>query len=313
VNTSTALSTTPAGAKNFFDTSSLTFVATVTSAVRRGTVGGTVTFFSNGTNLGTANVTSGVAVFAIPSNNEGLLALPLGQSYVLAQYSGDANHAPSSASYSVNLYDQVSQPDFAMQSNVTFRTITPSSTSAKFSLQFTSMNNLAGLAIPIKLTYTGPATLTCSGTPASPNFGKSIYATVAVTCKPAAGVTVAGATAMPPARSGRFWMAGGGAALACVFLFGMPGRRRKWQSLLGSLALIVVAFGFTGCGASVSTKDPGYGTLSAKSGGTANAGGTLTPGIYTVVVTGSADILANGQDNTTVSMVHSIPLKIVVQ
>jgi hypothetical protein len=316
VGTATSISTTPAGASNFFDTSTLTFVATVNNTIgRRPTPSGTVTFYSNGTAFPPVTLdTAGIAAFSIPQNGDGLLSLPLGQSTIIAQYNGDATHAPSSSSYKINVYDQVSTPDFAMQSNVTSRTISAGSKTARFALQFTSMNNLAALNIPITLTATGPATITCSGAPKSPNFGAGIYATVNYTCKPAPGVTVAGTTAMPPARSGRFWMAGGGAALACVFLFGMPGRRRKWQSLLGSLALIVGAFGFTGCGANVATKDPGYATISSGSGtGQANAAGTLTPGVYTVVVTGSANVLANGQDNTTVSVVHTIPLKIVVQ
>lgn len=314
VSTSTSISTTPAGATNFFNTSSLTFVATVNNTVsRRPIPTGTVTFFSNGTAFPPATVdAAGIAAFMVPQDGNGNLMLPLGASTIVGQYSGDSTHAPSSSTYKINVYSQGSTPDFAMQSNVTYRTISASSTRARFTLQFTSMNNLAGLGIPITLTAAGPATITCSGAPASPKFGASIYATVTYTCKPAAGVTVAGATAMPPARSGRFWMAGGGAALACVFLFGMPDRRRKWQSLLGSMVLVVVAFGLTGCGATVSTTDPGYRTIAA---GTrhANASGTLTPGIYTVVVTGSANVLANGQDNTTVSIAHTIPLKIVVQ
>ena len=104
-------------------------------------------------------------------------------------------------------------------------------------------------------------------------------------------------------------MAEGGTALAFVFLFGMPGGRRKWQSLIGSLALIVVAFGMTGCGTSVS-KDLG---LPFNSNAATPDSTTLAPGTYTVIVTGTASVFANSQPSTTVNVVHNLPLKIVVQ
>ncbi len=44
-------------------------------------------------------------------------------------------------------------------------------------------------------------------------------------------------------------MATGGTTLACIFLLGLPARRRKWQSLLGACVLVIVGFGMTGCGA----------------------------------------------------------------
>ena len=136
-----------------------------------------------------------------------------------------------------------------MQSNLTSQVITAASKSAKFTLQFTSMNNFSQLGIPIALSYTTPAGITCTSSPAAPNFGKTLYATVNFTCRAAAG-SRSDNWRLPaiPANPRGLWMAEGGTALACIFLFGMPGRRRKWQSLLGSLALFVVAFGITGCG-----------------------------------------------------------------
>src|SRR6202012_1563328 len=86
-----------------------------------------------------------------------------------------------------NLYDELSTPDFAMQSNTPFQTISSGNRAAHFTLQFTSMNNLSGLAIPIALTFSGPAGISCSGAPAAPNFRKTIYATVNYTCRAAAG------------------------------------------------------------------------------------------------------------------------------
>lgn len=108
-------------------------------------------------------------------------------------------------------------------------------------------------------------------------------------------------------------MAEGGTALAFLFLFGMPGRRRRWQALVGSLALVVVAFGMTGCGGSMMTKQLLDQLDSSKSGATPAATGALAPGSYTVIVTGTAAVFTNAQSNTTVNVVHNLPLKIVVQ
>jgi hypothetical protein len=70
----------------------------------------------------------------------------------------------------------------------------------------------------------------------------------------------------------RTWYAAGGVALAGILLFGLPGRRRAWQSML-SLMLLIVAAGVVGCGG----------------GSSSGGGGTTTPaGSYTVTVTASS-------------------------
>ena len=51
----------------------------------------------------------------------------------------------------------------------------------------------------------------------------------------------------------------------------------------------------------------------AGNSGTAQAAGVLAPGTYTVIVTGSASVYTRSQANTTVNVVHNIPLKVVVQ
>jgi hypothetical protein len=81
-----------------------------------------------------------------------------------------------------------------------------------------------------------------------------------------------------------------------------------------SLALFVVAFGFTGCGASMAS-GPGMQShdMLNNSTGTPNASGALAPGTYTVIVTGTANVLTNPQLSTTVNVVHNVPLTIVVQ
>jgi roadblock/LC7 domain-containing protein len=314
LNTNLSLATTPANANNFVDTSDLIFVATVSNTVgRRATPTGAVAFYSNGTAIASAPLDAvGIAAISVPQNN-GRLALPLGQSSIVAQYGGDATHAPSSAAYTIHVYSQNSTPDFAMQSNLTSQVITAARKSAKFTLQFTSVNNFAPLGIPIALSYTTPAGITCTSSPAKPNFRKTLYATVTATCKAAAGVTVGQLTSPAPGNPRGWWMAEGGTALALIFLFGMPGRRRKWQSLIGSLALIVVAFGMTGCAASMANGAQQLYENLTDSAAAPAATGALTPGSYTVIVTGTAAVFTNAQSNTTVNVVHNLPLKIVVQ
>jgi hypothetical protein len=314
LNTNIFLSTTPANATNFVDTSDLIFVATVSNTVgRRATPTGTVAFYSNGTMIASAPLDAvGIAAIAVPQNN-GRLALPLGQSSIVAQYGGDATHAPSSVAYTIHVYSQNSTPDFAMQNNLTSQVITAANRSAKFTVQFTSMNNFSQLGIPIALSYTTPAGITCKSSPAAPNFHKTLYAAVTTTCRAAAGVTVGQLATPAPGNPRGWWMAEGGTALAFLFLFGMPGRRRRWQSLVGSLALVVVAFGMTGCGGSMMTNQLLDQLDSSKSAATPDATGALPPGTYTVIVTGTAAVFTNAQSNTTVNVVHNLPLKIVVQ
>jgi hypothetical protein len=77
---------------------------------------------------------------------------------------------------------------------------------------------------------------------------------------------------------------------------------------------MVVAFGMTGCGASVANgpQQQYYDNLLNGAAKPA-ASGALPRGNYTVIVTGTANVLVNSQSSTTVSVVHNLPLKIVVQ
>jgi subtilase family serine protease len=74
------------------------------------------------------------------------------------------------------------------------------------------------------------------------------------------------------------WYTGGGAVLACVLLFGIPARLRKWRRMLGMLALLAAfAGGVIACGGSSgSTTCPG--PISS----------ATTAGQYTVSVTGTS-------------------------
>jgi hypothetical protein len=179
------------------------------------------------------------------------------------------------------------------------------------------MNNFSALKVPIALSYTAPVGISCTSAPAAPNFGNALYAKVAFVCGAATGFRV-GQLTMPGHPGGNprgLWMAEGGATLACVLLFGLPGRRRRWQSLLGSLVLFVAAFGITGCGGMANSLSHPYEQLNngISSNPTPYAAPVLGPGIYTVIVTGTANVLTKSQPNTTVAVVHNLQLQVVVQ
>jgi hypothetical protein len=80
-----------------------------------------------------------------------------------------------------------------------------------------------------------------------------------------------------PAQRGFPWSAGGGTALACVFLFAIPGRRRRWRTLVGMVVLgVSLASGMLAC----------TGPAGASCTGTTKPG--TTPGSYTITVTGTS-------------------------
>jgi len=135
-----------------------------------------------------------------------------------------------------------------------------------------------------------------------------------VTCKIAPGFT-GPLTMLEPVTPHRWWVAGGGAAVACVFLFGIPARRRRWQSLLGALLVVMIGFGVSGCGAAnlSSLASAMSAKTDAQSGAKKPAVQPLPPGTYNVLVSASAQILTSTTPNTTTTVAHTLPLKIVVQ
>jgi hypothetical protein len=100
-----------------------------------------------------------------------------------------------------------------------------------------------------------------------------------------------GCTASDPMQREVPWSMGGGAALACILLFGIPARRRRWRKMLGVLALLVaLACGMTACGGSVS-----------KVCGTAFRPAT-TSGAYTITVTASSGAITAATATVTLNV-----------
>jgi hypothetical protein len=134
------------------------------------------------------------------------------------------------------------------------------------------MSGTTTLNITSQTGFTGTINFSCTGLPAksSCSFSPPVAGTVTITVS-----TTAPQTAMLKGAPGlNLWTAGGGIALAGVFLAGLPGKRRRWSMLLGLLA---IAFLLTavGCGSSHSTI-PG-----------------TPPGASTVTVTGTSGTLTH--------------------
>jgi hypothetical protein len=223
--------------------------------------------------------------------------------------------------------DDRTSADFSLQSDTTVNQSAPlvsPTTQATYNLRLTSLYNFnsAYASTPIKLTCsvigyslagvrsTVPAGLTCGfGSLATTTVNASIGTAGYTTQTLVVGADVAHSIAsniVPAQPANRWWIATGGTTLACIFLLGLPARRRKWQSLLGACVMVIVSFGMTGCGATVAP-GPGqsyYNNLTG-GGGTLNAGGpAVAAGTYTVLVTAAT------ATNTT--LVHTLPVQVLV-
>ncbi len=286
----------------------------------------------------------GVETFTLPQLN-GYLALPSGQVQISVIYSGYyllftglAQDGASSSARTITISDDRTNADFSLQADtvVNDNPLTPSTigqqplispvVQAIYTLRLTSLYNFQSAfgTAPINLScsvvsYTSkagirstPAGLTCgfnnllTQTTASVKLGGSGYANQALYVGAASTYSVASNTA-PAAPANRWWMATGGTTLACIFLLGLPARRRKWQSLLGACVLVLVGFGMTGCGVTAPSgpDQQGYKSLNGGSNTSQVSGGTPVPtGTYTVLVTATASA------NTTIT--HTLPVQVVV-
>jgi hypothetical protein len=177
------------GAASYFDyVGSVSFTLSVASKSGTGkTPTGNVSVFSNGSLLGTVALVSGKGTLTIYQNpNTSYLPAPfsLGEDVVTAQYSGDSTYGESTAKLAITILDEGSLPDFSLQSNVAYGTLTSTSSSAPFTLELTSINNYAALgrAITLSATYSTNG-LSCSFGSSPVSFSTtSNYLSDTVTC-----------------------------------------------------------------------------------------------------------------------------------
>ncbi|WP_263356176.1 beta strand repeat-containing protein [Acidicapsa ligni] len=222
----------------------------------------------------TANkaLASGTATFTISANT-----LSAGNNNVTVSYSGDAIYAAASGTASIAVQQMAvsaTQPASVAPGGSTSSTI-------NFSASSTYTGTL-NLACALTASPSGARSLpTCSINPASVTLasGGKATATLSVT------TTAASAIALLHSAGTLRWLGGGGAALAAIFVWGIPARRRRWMSMLAVLLLLSAA-GVIGCG----------------------GGGQTTPattaGTYTFTVTGTDSV--NSQITASINMTVAV-------
>ena len=263
----TASSTTPGQA------APVTLTATVNQVVGSGnTAAGTVTFSANGTVLGIAEVTNGVATLTTTS-------LPVGADAITATYSGDATHNQATAS-PITITVAPVAPGFTLTASPATLTLAQGATG-------TILVSIAGNS-----TFSGAVTLSCAGAPTETSCTMS-PATATLSPGQTAVMSIVVATT-PPNNSYQAksthpitpWTGAlGGLSLAGLAFVLWP-RHRLSSRLLTIVAVAAVALGassaLTGC----------------SSGGQTYAG--TTAGTYTLTVTATAGAITQTQTITLI-------------
>ena len=266
---------------------------TVTGKTGSAAPSGTVDIQSGGVDLSPG----GIALTAAASGDTSTAAyffdnssrsLPQGSNPVVITYSGDTAYAPSQ--FGLSLSNPLT--DFSMLAQNPNVTVAAGSTGTA-TLNLGSIN---GFNAAVALTCTAPTGMSCTLNPTSVTVNGNTTATLTINASaPASSVESPG----PSARRMEWVAASGGAALAGVFLLGLPARRRRWRSMLSLVCLAVLAAGI-GCGGGgggSSTPTPPTNPTPPTSGATPTPAGT-----YTIVVTGSQGT----------SLAHAIAVTVIV-
>ncbi len=232
---------------------------------------GTITLSSGTYTSSAVKLTAGSASFTIPANS-----LAVGTDTLTATYSGDTNYSAGNNSATVTV---TPAPGFGIF-GITTINVTPGATTGN--TETLRVNPAGG--------FTGTVSLSCAISPtaaSNPATCSLSPASVAITGASAQTSTLtisttAASSGCPSAnlrQKGVPWYAAGSAALACVLLFGIPARRRRWMARLGMLALLVaLAGGVLACG----------GTGAGSGGCTASNNPGTTAGNYAITVTGTS-------------------------
>jgi hypothetical protein len=296
--------------------------ATVTGQLGQPTPTGTVYFLAGLLNpkstaqigeytLGSAKLAQGSGQSVTVSTSFNSAVLVQGDNYLTVYYSGDSNYAPSSTV--LNLSNPLS--DFSLVAQNPLVPIQSASGSVTDTVNLTSVNGFSGT---VALSCSAPTGLSCTLDQSS----VSLTSSTTVTTGPISEL-----------HKLMLFGSGGGMALGCLFLLGIPARKRKWRTMVGMLLVFaIVSFGLVGCGGGSSTNTGGGfgggggggtgtgGTVSTSGGSgtstsngpnvtvpvkvTITGDGSVAPGSYQVVVTGTA---------SSTSQVHTITITSVVQ
>jgi hypothetical protein len=208
----------------------VTITANLSSDVRLYTAKGSVTFLNGSTPIGTAPLdATGTAVLVTK-------ALPAGVNSLSASYAGDGILNPS-----------VSGPVAEAVSDYIVQSLPPTMT-VKDGDSGSAIVNLipvGGFAQVVNLTCANlPATISCKFTPAAITLDGTNPGTATLV------ISTKGFNSSELKKTG-LWVIPSGMALAGLLILPL-GRRRKLQTFVAALALMVVAAGGIGCGSSAS-------------------------------------------------------------
>jgi hypothetical protein len=253
---SDTLAVTPPSASTVTAGTPVTLTATLNVTSLGPAPTGAVTLLDNGTPLTTATL-SGNPPFALSFQlNTAAAPLAGGTHSFTLQYPGGSQWAPATTAAQT-----VTVSDFTLAPGTPTVTVSPGA-SATETLNVTYQGGLAATT-----------TFTCSGLPS-----EAACTPLSVTGTGPATLTIT-TTGSTTARL--HWLTGGGAAFACLLLFGYPLRRRKWL-LLPCTLLVLSLVSLTGCGGGNGGSSGG----GSGSGGGGTGGNSGTPaGTYTVTVT----------------------------
>jgi len=241
---------------------------------------GTVTLSGGGFTSTAATLVNGSYTFTIPSNS-----LSAGTDTLTAEYSGDSVYATGSATASVT----VTQSAYSLAATTpTAVTAGSPATSTVTVSTATAYSGTIALTCALTTSPSGATDLpTCAvNTPSVQLASGSTSATSTITVTSTSATT---AMALPgnDSKQNRWKRLGGGAALALLFFFGIPSRRRAWRAMLGVLLLMAAIGTISGCG--------------GKSSSSSNKAGT-TAGSYTFTVTGTGTPAETPTPTTTYTL-----------
>ncbi len=204
----------------------------------------------------------------VAATASGISPVGTGTHQVEARYPGDSSYS-TSTSATIGLTAVI--PSFTVSGTAV--TVVPGATTG----------NASTITLTPSGGFTGTVSLSCAITPTAASDPATCNIPVSVTISGSMAQTAtltvsttAATTALNQTRK-QFWSLTGGAALACILLFGAPARRRKGQSMLGILALLLtITGGVMACGGG--------------GGGGVSGGGNpgTTAGTYIITVTGTS-------------------------